>query len=304
MDALADVTRRRHDPRRQYAERQPERAGRDRGGEPHHGRAIHPVLGGLFSEPLDLREAPNNTLYVADYNAKTSGAIIAVNPSTGAQNLIASGGYIDGPFAIQYMKDHLFVGDSATVLHTTPNLVEITPSTGKQTLITQGGNLLEPIALQPGPGNTIYVADGLADTTGAIFQVDLHSGAQTLIADGGYLNGPVDMALDTSGNLIVVDAAGGGAPGLGAIVSIDPRTGAQTLIAAGGLLASLNGNTCWYPLPAEREVLASAFPYVSLGGSRKYATLATLVVTSTTNSRIASVVMAFLLWEKRVGQFE
>src|SRR5262249_45959124 len=74
--------------------------------------------------------------------------------------------------------------------------------------------------------------------------VDLHTGAQTLIASGGYLNEPVDVATDPSGNLVVIQDAGGGAPGLGSIVSVNPRTGGQTLISAGGLLtSSLNGNS-------------------------------------------------------------
>jgi hypothetical protein len=119
--------------------------------------------------------------------------------------------------------------------------VSIDPSTGKQTLISQGGSFVFPIGLQPGPANSIYVVDYSAD---AIFQVNLHTGTQTLITSGGYLNEPADMATDPSGNLVVVQDAGGGAPGLGAVVSVNPRTGGQTLISAGGLLtSSLNGNS-------------------------------------------------------------
>src|SRR5262249_8034343 len=140
--------------------------------------------GGYFVAPFDVREAPNDTLYVGDYFSQGSGAVIAVDPSSGAQHLIASGGYIDGPFAIQYMKGHIFLADSGTVLGTAPNIIEIDPSTGKQTLITQGSNLV-PVALQPGPGDTIYVANFAASD---IFRVDLHTGAQTLIASGGYLH--------------------------------------------------------------------------------------------------------------------
>jgi hypothetical protein len=62
--------------------------------------------------------------------------VIAVDSSTGAQRLVASGGYIAGPFAIQYMKSHIFLADSGTIRGTTPNIIEITPRTGKQTLIT------------------------------------------------------------------------------------------------------------------------------------------------------------------------
>ena len=96
--------------------------------------------------------------------------------------------------------------------------------THEQTLVTQKGSLFEPLAIQPGPGNTIYLADSLADTTGAIFQVNCQTGQQTLIATGGYLNQPVDMALDPQGGLVVVDGAGGGRAGLGNVVSIDPET--------------------------------------------------------------------------------
>ncbi len=196
---------------------------------------------GIFSTPLDLREAPNGTLYVVDSTAQKTGAVISVNASTGAQKLIASGGRIDRPLAIQYTNGDLFVADSGTKSHPKPNVVEINLRTHKQTLVTQKGSLLEPLAIQPGPGNTIYLADSLADTTGAIFQVNCQTGQQTLIATGGYLNQPVDMALDPQGDLIVVDGAGGGRAGLGNVVSINPKTGGQTLVSSGGLLASTNG---------------------------------------------------------------
>ena len=150
--------------------------------------------------------------------------MISVNASTGAQKLIASGGRIDRPLAIQYTNGDLFVADSGTTSHPQPNLVEINLRTHKQTLVTQNGSLLEPLAIQPGPGNTIYLADSLADTTGAISQVNCQTGQQTLIATGGYLNQPVDMAVDPEGDLIVVDGAGGGRSGLGNVVSINPRT--------------------------------------------------------------------------------
>jgi hypothetical protein len=48
----------------------------------------------LFSGPIDIRESPNDTLYVNDYKAQSTGAIIAVDPSTGGQRLVAAGGSI------------------------------------------------------------------------------------------------------------------------------------------------------------------------------------------------------------------
>jgi hypothetical protein len=199
---------------------------------------------GLFSEPIDLREAPNGTLYVVDSTARNSGAVISVNPKTGAQKLITSGGHIYSPNAIQYVNGDLFVADSGkgsgivpdsekATPHSKPNILEINPRTHKQTIVTQGGSLTFPDAIQPGPGDTIYVANGPFYGTGAIFQVNCATGQQTLIATGGYLNQPVDMALNPQGNLIVVDRAGGGGPDLGNVVSINPTTGAQTLISTG-----------------------------------------------------------------------
>jgi hypothetical protein len=167
----------------------------------------------------------------------------AAGGAGGAQKLIASGGHFDAPDALQYMKGHIFVAVSGAILHTTPNVVDIAPSTGTQKLITQGGNLVVPVALLPGPGNTIYVGDELADSTGAIFRVDLHTGAQTLIASGGYLNEPVDIAFSPGGDLVVAQALGGGGPGLGSIDSINPQTGSQTLISTGGLLSDVNGDS-------------------------------------------------------------
>ncbi len=38
--------------------------------------------GGYFVAPYDVREAPNSTLYVVDYSAQISGAVIALDPET------------------------------------------------------------------------------------------------------------------------------------------------------------------------------------------------------------------------------
>ncbi len=213
---------------------------------------------GLFgeSEPVDLREAPNGTLYVVDSTFRNSGAVISVNPKTGAQKLIASGHHIYSPLAIQYVNGDLFVADSGkTRSHAAPNVIEINPRTHKQTIVTQGGSLTLPDAIQPGPGDTLYVANAPFDNAGAIFQVNCATGQQTLIATGGYINQPVDMALNPQGDLIVVDRAGGGAPGLGNVVSINPATGEQTLISTG--LRAINGVS----VDASGDIFVSTFGY-------------------------------------------
>ena len=50
--------------------------------------------------PESVREAANGQLYVADYSASGKGAIIAVDPNSGQQSLVASGGNINGPVGV------------------------------------------------------------------------------------------------------------------------------------------------------------------------------------------------------------
>jgi hypothetical protein len=196
--------------------------------------------GGLFAFPTDMRETPDETLYVADQNALNSGAIIAVDPSNGFQTLIAWDGYIAYPQAIQNLANGQLViadGPLSVGSNAEPNIVEINPNTGVQTLITQGGSLVFPNGLQPGPSDTIYVNDVFAQGTGAIFRVDLHTGTQTLVATGDLIEYPDTLGTDSKGDLIVYNY------GFNSLVRIDPKTGSQQLVAEGGLLSNGNGMT-------------------------------------------------------------
>jgi hypothetical protein len=187
--------------------------------------------GGLFALPTGLQEVFNETLYVCDQNSQTTGAVIEVNPQTGAQKLIATGGYIAGPESMQYMNGKLFVADAPLAVGSDAqaNVVEINPHTGQQTLITQGGGLLLPVGLTPGPGNTIFVSDAIANS---IYQVDISTGVQTLITTGNLLN-LVDSLVRIPGSkkLLVTDF------GANSLLSVDLKTGNQTVFAQGGLLA-------------------------------------------------------------------
>ena len=89
--------------------------------------------------------------------------MISVNASTGARNSSRPGVVLMVRSRSSTYCD-LFVADSGAKSHPKPNVVEINLRTHEQTLVTQKGSLLEPLQ-QPGPGNTIYLADSLADTT-------------------------------------------------------------------------------------------------------------------------------------------
>lgn len=217
------------------------------GVNPHTGAQSLVSTGGYFSGPLDLREAPNRDLYVADQTAfgtaqYMGGAIIRIDPGTGKQQVVARGGLLNGPDAIEVLHGHIFVTDAGPFDGSVHDLVEINPANGEQRLISRGGSFSIPIGLAPAPGDNVYVADYTAFGTGALFEVNVHTGAQTLITKGGYMNFPVDMALDPHGDIVV--ANGGSAPTfVGSVVRVDPRTHTQQQISSGHLLLNVDGDT-------------------------------------------------------------
>jgi hypothetical protein len=198
------------------------------------------ATGGSFSLPETVREGPNQELYVADYYASQTGAIIQVDPATGKQSVLA-GGNINGPDALAIINGFLYVADTGGVSGAVPNLVEINQSTGQQRLVSSGGNFSTPVGLAAAPNNSLYCADETAlGGAGAIFVVNLQTGAQTVLSQGGLLDHVLDIGLDTSGNLIVINAGSGSG---GSIVRVNPQSGAQTLVSSSSLLTSLDGGT-------------------------------------------------------------
>jgi len=90
-------------------------------------------------------------------------------------------------------------------------------------------------------GADIYVTEvATADGNfgvGRVIHVDSRTGAQKVVSEGGYLVGPVGIAVDASGQIVVGDpyTINPESPDLydGGIIRIDPLTGSQTLIARG-----------------------------------------------------------------------
>src|SRR6516165_896465 len=104
-------------------------------------------------------------------------------------------------------------------------VIAVDPKTGKQTIVSMNDNLLQPQAIIVGANGNIYVADQLASNGGAIIRIDPMTGKQTVVSkDDNFSNGPLGMALDADGNLIVGDS------GARKILRIDPQTGKQTVI--------------------------------------------------------------------------
>ncbi len=180
--------------------------------------------------PFGIAAEDAGTILVA--NAQ---ALLRINPDTGEQTMLASGGYLNVPLAVAVREN----GD-IFVLGALGAIVQVNSRTGVQTLVTTGGYLQRPqgIAVH---GNDIYVTDvATADGNfgvGRIVHVDAHSGVQSVLADGGYLVGPVGITVEQNGNLIVSDpyTINEASADLfdGGIIALDSKTGQQNLIARG-----------------------------------------------------------------------
>jgi hypothetical protein len=195
--------------------------------------------GGPFSLPATVRQGPNQQLYVADYSASGTGAVIRFDPTTGQQTVVATGGNINGPNGLAIINGFLYVADTGSISNVAPNLVEINLSTGQQRLVSSGGSFNTPVSLAAAPNGNLYWADEYAfGGTGAIIVVNIQTGAQTVLTQGHLFNHMLDIGLDSSGNIISFNA---GSTSGGSVVRVNPQTGVQTLISSGGILTGVDG---------------------------------------------------------------
>jgi sugar lactone lactonase YvrE len=203
--------------------------------------------GNHFRRPYDLAVERDGDLLVADLGEPEvkDGAIIRVNPYTGRQTVLASGGLFYDPAGITvgpdgsiYVIDPLFVDDS---LHPQGGLViRVDPRTGTQQLISSNFdapalfNYAFGIALA-GDGSLVVANRSLAGdlllpctASGRLLRVNPATGAQALLGGiGGLLSYPVGLALDSDGSAVVANECPGGA----GLVRVSP-TGAQSEITA------------------------------------------------------------------------
>jgi len=165
--------------------------------------------------------------------------IIAVDPNTGAQTPVSTGGLFALPTYIREAPNQqLYVTDIQA--YGTGAIFRVDPNNGKQSLVTKGGLIDGPNALVFLDG-FLYVAN-LGDSSGKvhdIVQVDPNTGAQKLISDGssGGFSVPTGMTAATGHNIYVVDEPGnvqGSDPGAIWLVNLD--SGKQTRLVHGGLL--------------------------------------------------------------------
>jgi DNA-binding beta-propeller fold protein YncE len=183
-------------------------------------------LGTLFHQPYDLAVEADGGIVVADMGVPNvrDGSVIRVDPVTGRQSLVASGGnFYDpagiaiGPDGMLYVLDNLAGPNSGAV-------IKVSPNTGVQQLIasnftfdpTKLFDLPFGIAVRPN-GQIIVVNRSLSGAlpvpcllgTGRVFAVDPVSFVQSSISNAGRLAYPLGVAVDKDGSLVVANECGG-----------------------------------------------------------------------------------------------
>jgi sugar lactone lactonase YvrE len=177
-------------------------------------------------------------ILVADQEAFGSrGGVIQVDPATGAQTTVASGGSFANParVALEAGGD-ILVTDADAFAFGTGGVIRVDPATGAQTTVSSGGSFADPVAVALEADGDILVADPNAfGGPGGVIRVDPATGAQTTVSSGGSFARPVGVALEADGDILVADGDAFG--GAGGVIRVDPATGTQTPLTSGGSFA-------------------------------------------------------------------
>jgi sugar lactone lactonase YvrE len=204
-------------------------------------------LGNLFRQPYDLAVEGDGSIVVADMGVpnQKDGALIRVDPFTGRQRLVSSGGHFYdpagvaiGPGGVLYVLDTLAGTNSGAVIRVDPN-------TGAQQIISSDFNPLGLFDLPFGiavdaDGTIIVVNRALGGAlpidcivpTGSVIRVNPANGSQSLITQLGSLSRPLGVAVDTDRSIVVANECG--SPNGVGLLRVTPGTGLQTQIAANG----------------------------------------------------------------------
>lgn len=191
-----------------------------------------PLLNGS-TLPIKFRielGAASDVVFVVDLVADGPGAVFRIDPTTGAQTLVSSGGGFLNPI-------HIAAEGSGTLVvadELAGAVFRVDPVTGIQTTLSSGGNFVSPIGIAVAASGDILVADnggGGFSGPGFVVRVNPISGAQTIVSNAGVFVNPTGIAEASNGDIYVIDQT------VAALIRVEPTTGAQTIVSSGGLLS-------------------------------------------------------------------
>jgi DNA-binding beta-propeller fold protein YncE len=202
--------------------------------------------GNLFRRPYDLAVEPDGKLVVADLGEpnRKDGAVIRVDPRTGVQSLLSSGGEFFDPAGIAVAPD----GQIYVVDNRAPDndgaVIRVDPRSGAQTLVTERssapgrGELDLPFGIAVESDGKLVVANRespaslplLCQILGKVVRVDPATGRQTTVSSAGHIAWPLGLAVRPDGKIVVANECGAG----GGLVLLDRLGLGQLLLTPNG----------------------------------------------------------------------
>jgi len=185
---------------------------------------LHRTLG--VSQPKGVVFEPDGNIVFTDQHGGSGGGVYRLDVQTGALRLVSKGGLLDRPRGIALEPG----GVTALVVdYDLDHVARIDLATGDQTLVSDDPIFVSLDSAQVDADGTLLVSDvDLAGPDG-ILRVDPTNGSILESFLGGNLLDPRQMALESTGDLVVADN------GLDAVVRIDLSNGTQTVVGTPGV---------------------------------------------------------------------
>jgi glucose/arabinose dehydrogenase len=198
--------------------------------------------GGVFHDPFGVAVEADGKILVADPptvdkqgEVIAPGGVIRVDPDSGAQTTVFSGGALVRPRGIAVEADGKILVADAGPRGGLGGVIRVDPVTQAQTTVFSGGALVRPFGVAVEADGKILILDHHAfGGLGGVIRVDPVTQAQTTVFSGGAFVKPRGIAVEADGKILVADAGAFG--GLGGVIRIDPVTQAQTTVFSGGAL--------------------------------------------------------------------
>lgn len=169
---------------------------------------------------------PAGTILVADLEAN---AVFAIDPATGAQSVVASGGPFENPegLVVEPGTCDAIVSDAAAA-----KVFRVSLADGTITTIASGPPMVHPVGGVLDERGHLLSSDeeAFAGNPGGVIDVDLQTGQQTVVASAGNFVTPLGVALAPDGTTYVADADAF-ADARGGVIRVDRSSGAQTVVS-------------------------------------------------------------------------
>ncbi|WCB94118.1 hypothetical protein DSM104299_02846 [Baekduia alba] len=168
---------------------------------------------------------PVGTILVADLEANR---LVAVDPATGAQSVVAEGGPFVDPegLVVDPATCDAIVSDAGAA-----KIFRVSLADGTITTIAGGPPLVHPVGgVLDEQGRLLSSDEEALGGSGGVIRVDLRSGEQTVVAGGGSFVTPLGVALAPDGRTFVADADAF-ADTRGGVIAVDRASGAQTVVS-------------------------------------------------------------------------